>query len=355
MRRVGRTLVVLVALAALGVPVSSGAAPPRSGRAPKTTGGLEKLWRSYPLRPKSPGTTVQGQTTLTQVQTPTRNSSGSAGDNATAPGSRTWQWLVVGMALMLSATAVVAVSVSSHVRHGGGLMDRRKLISRDRSAENDEENRQEQAPSEHTGDAANRVATFLGSEASPPPERAGAGGADLDRVVGQVGSVLHAAEEAAIRMHEEALQEAERIIEHAQTEASTRAEAARRDADAAKAEADRVRSEAQLGATHTREAAEEYAAETRTQAEVEARNILSTAERQAIAFASEAESRHGDLVSEISLAEERLRQLVSGLHDLAARLDNLLSTPVGSRPPSADREAEVVGAASERQPEGIAT
>jgi len=208
-------------------------------------------------------------------------------------------------------------------------MDKFRLTGfRDRNAKNDEE-RQEESTTEERLDTGARVASYLGTAPDRPPdsERMPPRGSDFDRLGGHVSSVLTAAEEAAVRIQEEARQEAERVREQAENEATARAEAAREDADATRAEAKRLRSETEEWTKQTRTAAEKYAADRRSEAEAEARTILTAAELQAAAFGKDAERRQQALKMDISLAEDRLRQLASGLHDLAARLDKLLSTP----------------------------
>src|SRR5207237_581683 len=79
------------------------------------------------------------------------------------------------------------------------------------------------------------------------------------------------------------------------------------------------------------EAAEDYASDRRASAEAEAREILSAAELQAASLSKDVEQRHQTLQMDISLAEDRLRQLATGLRDLAERLDDLLAAPLEGR------------------------
>jgi hypothetical protein len=167
-------------------------------------------------------------------------------------------------------------------------------------------------------------------EASPDSDQS-ATGAEIK--IAQLGthvqSVLSAAEKAAVRIQEEAREEAERLREQAKREAAARAEAARHDADAAKAEAERLRVEAAEWSEQTRTAAENNASKRRAGAEVESREILLAAEQEAESLKKEAERRNHALGVDIALAESRLRELVTGLHDLADQLDNLLLVPSG--------------------------
>ncbi len=332
MSRAGLSLMVLVGMTALSVPqlsksAAAGARPareptPRANDAATRDKAPQKLWRTYPLRPAAQGTARHSPT-------PPSAEIGSQPANRHSRG-RNWLWILVGTALTLSATAAVVVTLLSHFGHRGGHMDKFRLTgSRDRHAKKDEEERQEEPPTEKWLDTGARVASYLGTapDRSPDSEQMPPRGSDFDRLGGHVSSVLTAAEEAAVRIQEEARQEAERVREQAENEATARAEAAREDADATRAEAKRLRSETEEWTKQTRTAAEKYVADRRSEAEAEARKILTAAELQAASFSKEAERRQQALKMDITLAEDRLRQLASGLHDLAARLDKLLSTP----------------------------
>ena len=162
-----------------------------------------------------------------------------------------------------------------------------------------------------------RVSRYL--EAPEMPSESG-----MDRIGEHVVGVLRAAEDAAGKIQADARQEAARIVEEARREASDRAEAARHGVDAATAEAQRLRHEAEEWSTRTRESADAYSAERRADAESVAREIVSEAEQRAALVGEEAELRRQALKMDVALAEERLRQLASGLHELAHRLDDLL-------------------------------
>jgi cell division septum initiation protein DivIVA len=230
---------------------------------------------------------------------------------------------------------------------GGGLMNRFRLTSKKRGATDDKQERRENRDADRKGDAATRVASYLGSvpasEIAERPETA----PELDRVGGHVGSVLKAAEEAAASIREEARQEAERVLGEAQEEASARDEAARKHAGMTRADAERLRSEAEEWSKQTRDTAEQEARDRRAAAEAEARSMVSEAERQVAALGKEGERRQQALRTDISLAEDRLRQLVSGLRELAARLDTLVSASPEGRDdvePEGDRDDALVEA-----------
>jgi cell division septum initiation protein DivIVA len=143
-----------------------------------------------------------------------------------------------------------------------------------------------------------------GSDPAPAAEHKSA----LDRFGAHVSSVLGAATEAAVRIQEEAREEAE----------STRAEA------------QQVRADTEEWADRTRAEADAYAADRRTEAQAEARAIVEEAERKAESVSDDAERRRQALITDLSLAEGRLRQLATGLREVAGRLDELLESPPGS-------------------------
>jgi hypothetical protein len=246
--------------------------------------------------------------------------------------------VIAGVLGLSAAAAVVAVLITT-VRHGGDPMNRfRAIRHRDRSVEQADEPQEDSLP-EQTMDAGARVAQYLGSAedtAAATDESPSAGGSS-DRLGDHVSAIVSAAEEAALRIQEEARQEAERIRDEARKEAADHVEAAREEAEASTANAERIRSEADEWASHTRETAENYAADRRAEADAEARKIIATAEDRVAASNKEAERRRQELKMDISLAEDRLRQLSAGLHELAARLDKLLSMP-----PAAADAGEVV-------------
>jgi hypothetical protein len=272
------------------------------------------LWKTFPLR----------QQTAPRGESRSRSQLRDRHD-----GPRNWLWILAGTTLALSATAAAVASLLSHSRHRGGHMDKFRLTHGDRNAKNDSQERKD-SPAEQVHATAARVVSYL-STAQDPPLDSGSSlptgeESDFDRLGDHVSSVLSAAKEAAVRIQEEARQDSERVREQAQKEATARAEAAREDADATRAEAERLRSDAEDWTKQARTAAENYAADRRSEAEAEAREIASAAERQA-SFSKDAELRQQALKMDISLAEDRLHQLATGLHDLAGRLDKLLSTP----------------------------
>jgi len=312
------TAAVLAAMAALSLPPTAmTASAPKARQGSTGNGGPQQLWRKYPLRQPS-----QPPASHPKISTGGARSNTQPGSR---PGqSRTWLWLVIVTALTFCAAATVAAILWWHVRHRRGNVARLRFRGgkRDRG--------QEPAADKLT-DAGARVAPFVESTpgAALTVEQSVPTGRDLDRLGDHVSSIVSAAETAAVRIQEEARQEAERVREQEQKEGAARAEAAREDADAIWADAERLRTEAEESTTQTRQAADTYAADTRAEAEAQARKLLTAAERQAAESKDADERRQHALKADISLSEDRLRQLATGLRELAARLDKLLATSMG--------------------------
>jgi hypothetical protein len=343
MRSAALAVAVVAAMGALSMPQVGTAAGSRANRG--AGGPPHQLWQRFPLKEKTPATSPRPKNpTARATTTPTGNQATRGVSVPARPADRSdraWisLWLVIAGALGLSAAAAVVAVLITTVRHGGDPMNRfRAIRHRDRSVEQADEPQEDSLP-EQTMDAGARVAQYLGSAedtAAATDESPSAGGSS-DRLGDHVSAIVSAAEEAALRIQEEARQEAERIRDEARKEAADHVEAAREEAEASTANAERIRSEADEWASHTRETAENYAADRRAEADAEARKIIATAEDRVAASNKEAERRRQELKMDISLAEDRLRQLSAGLHELAARLDKLLSMP-----PAAADAGEVV-------------
>jgi len=207
--------------------------------------------------------------------------------------------------------------------------------------------------SEHSGaTSADSVKTDVSvpeqTHANAEQSRSAPDEGNFDRFGEQVSSVLHAAREAAARIQDEAQDEAERIRGQAQRDAEALTKAARQDADAAREEAQQMRAEAEEWANQTRAASEAAAAEQHSEARAEATRILSEAQQQANSAREEAERRHQALTMDISLAEDHLRKLATGLHEVATRLDGLLASP--SEPEDGEESSLVETLAPHLQP-----
>jgi hypothetical protein len=265
------------------------------------------LWKTFPLRQQA------------APRSKSRSQSGPPGRNDR---SRNWLWVLIATATALS---VAATGVANRLRR-----------SRQRGVRNpNDELQQEQglfAEQQHVTGAKRVMGYLATTEAASPDSEFGSSTVTEDESVSyrgeQLNSVLGAAKAAAARIEEEARHEGKRVRDRAQREATERRQAAHEEARAMRVETERLRSEADEWSKQTRAAAESSAADLRGEAEAEARDILSAAERQAASFSENAERRQQALKMEISSAEDRLRHLTSGLHELAERIDMLLSTPL---------------------------
>ena len=234
-----------------------------------------------------------------------------------------------------------------------------------RSGEHEASNPEEAqgAPAEQEEDAVGRrVTSYMGAAQDRPPDAdqssASREAADFDSIGEHLGSVLNAAKDAAARIRKEAQEEADRIREQAHRESSAGAEAVRKDAEATRAQALELRSDAEEWARQARTASEVDAADRRAEAQAEARRIVAEAERQAASVGKHAQRRQQALKMDISLAEDRLRQLATGLHEVAGRLDELLATPL-EQPvddgPDAEESSIVEDLVPAREPEETPT
>jgi DNA repair exonuclease SbcCD ATPase subunit len=237
-------------------------------------------------------------------------------------------------------------------------MDRFRLTrTGDRKANDESQQSQDSlAEQEHLA-GADRVIGYLSTaEEAPPDSESGSrvvteNDSVFDRLGEYVSSVMSAAKAAAVRIEEESRQEAERVRDLAQREATESLEAAREDADATRTGAERLRSETEEWTKQARTAAEKSAADRRAEAEAEAREIVAAAERHAASISEQADQRQEALKRDSSLVEERLRQLATALHDLAERLDTLLSTPPQAQEGGADDQSLIDALGPSRETE----
>lgn len=147
---------------------------------------------------------------------------------------------------------------------------------------------------------------------------------DYGKLGEHVTSVLEAANAAAAKIRNEARAGAERLAERTRNEATALLEKARQEADKVSLEAEHLRAETKKEVRETRERANDYAAEKRRDAEGEAAAIVARAKREASEHTKAAQERGSALANNVALSEERLRQLVGGLRDLAGRLEELV-------------------------------
>lgn len=147
---------------------------------------------------------------------------------------------------------------------------------------------------------------------------------DYAKLGEHVTSVLEAAKTAAAKIRQDAREDAGRVAERTRKAAAKAVETARREAANASSEGEQLRAEAEKESRETRHRANAYLAEKRQEAEAEASGIVTRARREAINYTRTAEERRSALHKNVALTEERLRQLVGGLRDLAGRLEQLV-------------------------------
>src|SRR5438552_5584856 len=161
------------------------------------------------------------------------------------------------------------------------------------------------------------------AEASEAGERGEGGFAELGQ---HVATVLATAREAAERIEGDARREAALVLERAQAEATETLSQARDKAAEIEAETAEKRSAAIAAAEDIRARADSYAGQKRQEVDEAAVEVVARAERQARDRARAAEERQQALNVNVERTEERLRKLVTGLRELAGRLDVLVGS-----------------------------
>lgn len=160
---------------------------------------------------------------------------------------------------------------------------------------------------------------------------------DYAKLGEHVTSVLEAARTAAAKIREDAREDARRVSERTRNEATKAIETARREADQVSAEAEQLRGEVEKESRETRERENASRAKARQDAEAEASGLVNRAKREAREHMRAAQERRDAMDTNVALTEERLRQLVGGLRDLAGRLEELLEgQPAVPTPDAAD-------------------
>ena len=110
----------------------------------------------------------------------------------------------------------------------------------------------------------------------------------------------------------------------AQHEAAAQMSEASQEASKILHEAEGLQTEAKNASATTRERADAYATKKRQDAEAEALKVLETAEQVAARQHTEMADREKALGARLEFTEKRLRDLVSGLRELAEHLESLL-------------------------------
>src|SRR6266852_1438130 len=155
---------------------------------------------------------------------------------------------------------------------------------------------------------------------------------DLSLVGEHVATVLRAAETSANKIREQAEQERDQIHLQASQKAEETFAAAARAKQVAEADAQRVADEAKAAAQTLRAEAERYAEERRRDADIQAAVVIRDGEERAASTGDLARSRHAVLLADLAATEARMRDLVTGLRGVAARLDEVLDGGTAGEP-----------------------
>jgi hemerythrin-like domain-containing protein len=147
---------------------------------------------------------------------------------------------------------------------------------------------------------------------------------DFTQLGQQVAKVLETAKDAAEKMKLAAQAEAEQLRKTIEEQARVEREAAKATAERADAEAASIRADAEQQSKEVREQADDYASKTREAADAKAAAVLARAEKQASAEEDTSRERRRALDEGVTRTEERLRQLVAGLYELAGGLGELV-------------------------------
>lgn len=230
-----------------------------------------------------------------------------------------WVALGSGAMLLVMISAVQTkrpprlASVGAHTPEGGAHM-RRRLNEREEGGVE-----QVEAP------------------AMEAPEAGDGGFAELGQ---HVATVLATARQAAEKIQGDARGEAAKVLQRAKAEAEQTLAQAREKATEIEAETAEKRSAAFATAEDVRTRADAYAEHKRQEADEVAAEAIARAERQARERARAAEERQQALDSHVERTEERLRKLVTGLRELAGRLDVLVGSDALVELVEPEREAE---------------
>jgi hypothetical protein len=170
--------------------------------------------------------------------------------------------------------------------------------------------------------------TSLRSVAAAPEQAV----VDYAQIGEHVGTVLEAAKAAAEKIMQQAALDAKQIRSDAQLQVRVSLEEAQKQAERADVEATRLVADAKRHSDKVREEADAYAAGAREAAGAEAAVLIGNAERQATDGVHVAQRHKRTLDRKIEATEERVRQLVCGVRELASSLEELIpATPAATR------------------------
>ena len=159
-----------------------------------------------------------------------------------------------------------------------------------------------------------------------------ADGPTPSRVGEHVATVLESAQQAARTIRQDAQNEAKSMLERVAHEAEETRARANREAAEKRREAERMLHEAEERSKSMRAAAEQFAERQRQDADEHAAATVAEAKAKAASIADAANARHEELLSNVSVTEDRLRALSVALRNVASELDDL----VAARPADGD-------------------
>jgi hypothetical protein len=339
----GRRLWLFLALA---VAVSAGAAATSALAAQPSrteTRPLEQLWSRYPLAPGTQQPKPAKPSAPAATTRPSVNDGGGGGGVSPA---------LLGVLVVLGIAAAVAVtgaaSGSLEVKPEGALMN---VFRRGRDAAGI--NRDDDvAPPPGDVTARIRAATSDAAEAplvaalvdGPAQEQRDAKqqhAADPDsmsKIGERVATVLETAQEAARTIRQDAQDEADALLKRVTREAEETRARADQEAEELRRDAERVLHEAEERSGKTRAEADKFAERRREEADEQAAATLSAAKANAASIAEAAAARHDELLTNVSVTEDRLRALSSALRNVASELDDLLAAETADEEKEPDTE-----------------
>ena len=169
-----------------------------------------------------------------------------------------------------------------------------------------------------------------------------ADGPTPSRVGEHVATVLESAQQAARTIRQDAQNEAKSMLERVAHEAEETRARANREAAEKRREAERVLNEAKERSKSTRAAAEQFAERQRQDADEHAAATVAEAKATAASIADAANARHEELLSNVSVTEDRLRALSVALRNVASELDDLVAARAADGDSADGKEPEAL-------------
>lgn len=169
------------------------------------------------------------------------------------------------------------------------------------------------------------------AEEQPPKTEPAVEELSPSRIGEQVAAVLQTAQEAAQRIRDDAQAEADALLERLTHEAFEHRDRSAREANDRRSEAERILRAAEERSKDAVDEAEKFFQQRQQEAEEQAVATVAKAKAEAATISEEANARHEELLSNVSVAENRLRALSAGLRSVAGELEELLGGGDGGR------------------------